>query len=221
MLKFIEKKITAAQNELIEQHYAEVSGIYTDMRGWRHDYHSHLQTIKGHIALSQMDELNQYLDKLEHDLDKVDRLLKTGNLTADAVLNSKLTLAGQCKIAVDAKAIVPKHPPVSEIDFCVILGNLLDNAIESCMKLPNESDKFLRLYIDVIKGQFYISVANSVGDNPKRQNGEYVTSKRKDRGFGLRRIDAAVRKYGGYVNRQHEPGVFVTEIMIPLSPMNP
>ena len=217
MLKFIEKKINAAQNELIERHYAEVSGIYADMRGWRHDYHSHLQTIKGHIALNQMDELNNYLDKLEHDLDKVDRLLKTGNLTADAVLNSKLTLAGQRKINVDAKAVAPKVLPISEIDFCVILGNLLDNAIESCAKIPDERKRFLRLYIDIIKGQFYISVSNSVGESPKKQGGEFITSKPKDKGFGIRRIDLTVRKYGGYLNRQYEPGVFATEIMIPMN----
>lgn len=45
---------------------------------------------------------------------------------------------------------------------------------------------------------------------------EYISKKRGNHGHGLKRINLVVEKYGGYINRQNEPGVFVTEIMLPL-----
>ena len=45
---------------------------------------------------------------------------------------------------------------------------------------------------------------------------EYITTKRGNHGHGLKRINLVVEKYEGYINRQNEPGVFVTEIMLPL-----
>ena len=59
----------------------------------------------------------------------MDQVLKTGNVMADAILNSKLSLAGARKIAVNAKARVPEHMAVSDVNLCSILGNLMDNAI--------------------------------------------------------------------------------------------
>ena len=66
---------------------------------------------------------------------------------ADAILNSKLSLAGARKIAVNAKARVPEHMAVSDVNLCSILGNLLDNAIESCMRIEEPEKRFLRVYI--------------------------------------------------------------------------
>ena len=64
-----------------------------------------------------------------------------------------------------------------------------------------------------MKGQLYISVTNSALGRPK--NGFLTTKIDADHGFGIRRIDQLVAKYGGYVNRQAEEGVFATEIALP------
>ena len=211
MFKFFNKRVNP--DEMLMRHYTEISAIYAEMRGWRHDYHSHLQTMKSLIALNQIEELSRYMDGLEHSLDRIDTMLKTGNTIADAVINSKLSLAALHGIKVDAAASVPEELPLSEIDFCVILGNLMDNAIESGAAIEDPENRFLRLYIDTIKRQFYISVVNSMAERGSifPQKGQT-----RRRGLGLRRIDAAVARNGGYVNRQQEPGVFATEVMIPL-----
>ena len=62
----------------------------------------------------------------------------------------------------------------------------------------------------------YISVINSTQERPRRRVSELVTSKLGEHGFGLRRIDKITEKYDGYVNRKNEPGVFATEVMLPL-----
>ena len=45
---------------------------------------------------------------------------------------------------------------------------------------------------------------------------DYISKKRGDHGHGLKRINLIVEKYEGYINRKNEPGVFVTEVMLPL-----
>lgn len=217
----VDRRISAYQNDLINKHCEEVENMYRQMRGWRHDYKHHIQTMKAHVAMGQFGELEEYLDELDLDLTAVETVIKSGNVRIDAVLNSKLALAKTRGIAVNAKAMVPEALAIGEVDLCVIIGNLLDNAIEACVKCEEEEKRFIRVYIDILKKQLYIYVSNSMTGAVRLQNGRYLSSKvtgnkRDNHGFGLMRTDRVVKKYGGYLNRQHEEGVFATEIMLPL-----
>ncbi|MDE7019201.1 MAG: ATP-binding protein [Lachnospiraceae bacterium] len=224
--KAIDKRIAAYQNDLVSKHCAEVQNIYKTMRGWRHDYHNHIQAMKV-LAMQvreagsdteALSELEAYLMKLNDDLTTVDTVVKTGNVMVDAILNSKLSLMKAKKIPVNIKATVPKECCISEVDLCVIIGNLLDNAMEACEKLPKETERFIRIYIGILKGQLYLSVANAVYGELRKSGRRYLSTKDSaSHGFGLLRIDRIANKYQGYVNRQNEERVFVTEVMLPLS----
>ncbi|MBN2878339.1 MAG: GHKL domain-containing protein [Clostridia bacterium] len=215
--KRIEQGAGLQFKQQVERHYDEVKNIYQTMRGWRHDYHNHIQTMKAHMALKQYSELDQYLGALDVDLEKVDTRIKTGNVMVDAILNSKVSLAESRKIKVNVKAQADKKINVSDVDLCVIIGNLIDNAIDACNEIENPEDRFIRIYIGRLKQQFYISVANSTAE--KKRNDTQIFVSRKGgamHGHGLRRVDTTVKKYDGYINRQNEPGVFATEILLPL-----
>jgi two-component system, LytTR family, sensor histidine kinase AgrC len=214
--KLVDNRIAAYQKDLITKHCDEVQNIYNQIRGWLHDYHNHIQTMKAHLTLGQLSELNQYLGKMDEDLTTVDTILKTGNVMVDAIINSKISLAKAKKISINAKGVVPEVLHISEIDLCVIMGNLLDNAAEACLKLPRESDRFIRVYIGVLKQHLYISVTNSAGGEVIKIGKSYLSTKGGSHGFGLLRVDKIAAKYGGYVNRQNEDGIFATEIMLPL-----
>lgn len=213
--KAIDRRIANYQNDLIIKHCEEVQNIYKTMRGWRHDYHNHIQTL---LALTDdPGRIRAYLLKLDDDLTAVDTVIKTGNVMVDAILNSKLSLLQSHSIKVTAKAVVPAKLTVSEIDLCTIIGNLLDNAMEACMKQEDESERFVRVYVGILKKQMYISVQNSVGGAIRKSGGTYFSTKDGgSHGFGLMRIDRIAEKYSGYVNRQNEEGVFATEVMLPL-----
>jgi sensor histidine kinase regulating citrate/malate metabolism len=213
----IEKRTAEFQRRLTETHIAEVENIYREMRGWRHDYRSHIQTMKSYIALGRWDKLDSYLDGLETDLNSVDKIIKSGNVTVDAILNSKLSLAKSRRITVDAKAVVPGGFAINEIDLCVLLGNLLDNAMEATLKLPDPADQFIRVYIDVKREQLYISVTNSTAKRPRKQGTRYITDKQGYHGLGLMRVDRIVHKWGGWLKRRDEDGVFSTEVMLPVN----
>lgn len=213
--KAIDRRIAAYQNDLISKHCDEVENIYRTMRGWRHDYHNHIQAM---LALTDNpEELRRYLWKLNDDLTTVDTVLKTGNVMVDAILNSKLSLIKSKHITVHAKATVPAKLEISEIDLCAILGNLLDNAMEACLRQNDSEERFIRVYIGILKKQLYICVTNSVGGAVKKSGKSYLSTKdAPNHGFGLMRIDRLAEKYRGYVNRQSEPGAFATEVMLPL-----
>jgi sensor histidine kinase regulating citrate/malate metabolism len=215
--KMIDRRIAEYQNGLITKHCDEVQNIYKTMRGWRHDYHNHIQAM---LALAESDDhssLRAYLLNLNDDLTAVDTVIKTGNVMIDAILNSKLSLIMSKNIAVNAKAVVPAKLKISEIDLCVIIGNLLDNAMEACLKQTEDTNRFVRVFIGVLKAQLYISVSNSAVGEIIKSGKTYVSTKNSEmHGFGLMRVDRIVDKYDGYVNRQNEDGVFATEVMLPL-----
>ncbi len=210
-----ERRLGEYQDKILRTQRDEVENIYRTMRGWRHDYHNHMQTIKAYLSMNRVEETLTYLDHLEEDLDSIDIAIRTGNVSVDAIVSSKISLADRKDIRVSCKAAVPKELKVSDVDLCVVIGNLLDNAIESCAKIPREK-RFLRLYIGIFKKQLYISVSNATEERKRRRMSEFISSKYGNHGHGLRRIDAIAEKYDGYVNRKNEPGVFATEVMLPL-----
>ncbi|MDV3428382.1 MAG: GHKL domain-containing protein [Bacillota bacterium] len=215
--RLIDKRIAIYQNDLLTKQYNEVENIYSKMRGWRHDYHNHIQTMKAYLELGRYDDMEQYLSDLDKDLTTIDTVLKTGNIMVDAILNTKLSLAINQGINIKAKATVPKNLKVSDIDLSVIIGNLMDNAMEAAVKLQNPEDRFIRVYIREMKGQLYISLTNSSGGKIKKGSLGYLSTKLgTNHGFGLKRVDRLVAKYNGFINRQSDEGVFATEIMLPL-----
>ncbi len=211
----IDRRIERFQSELIEKQVREIQNMYRQVRGWRHDYRNHIQNMKIQLSEGNYERLAEYLSELADDLDTVDTVIKTGNVMADAILNSKLTVAQKMNVRLNVKANVPEQLPMSDVELCSILGNMLDNAVEACGSLPEE-ERFMRVYIGRLKGQMYLSVQNSAG-KVRKEKGAYLSTKEGEHGYGLFRIDRIAKKYGGYVNRQNEEGIFATEIMIPMN----
>lgn len=213
--KSIDKRLELYQRELIETHYREVENMYRQVRGWRHDYRNHIQTMKAYAAAGDLGAITRYLDLLDEDLTTVDAVIKTGNPMTDAILNSKISLAQSKGIHVEADAHVPVKLQLSEIDLCCILGNLFDNAIEASEKLPLDG-RLIRVYMDMKNTQLYISFTNfTAGKKLKKEGRVFRTTKGEGHGFGLVRIDAIVERLDGYISRNSEDGAYTTEILLP------
>lgn len=210
-----QKKITAYQNALLEQHYVEVENMYRKMRTWRHDYHNHVQVLSVFLENGQTEKAREYLAQIHETLVQVDTVLKTGNTMVDAILNSKISLMHAKQIDIDATVGVPPSLSVRDIDLCVIIGNLMDNALEACEKLPAGS-RFVRVYISVKGSHLYMSFTNSAGKKQKKIGGIFLSTKGTLGGLGLARVDSLVKSYGGYVTRASEDGGYTTEVILPL-----
>ena len=130
----VDRHIAEFQSDLINKQTEEIQNIYRQMQAWRHDYRNHIQNMKNRLGGDQS-ELEQYLDELADDLVQADTSIRTGNVMADAVLNSKLSVAKQKGVRLNIEAHIPRGVAMTDVELCSILGNLLDNAIEACEKL--------------------------------------------------------------------------------------
>ncbi len=213
--KIIDKRIARYQSDLLATHYAEVENMYRQTRGWRHDYRNHIQVLKNYAQLGDLEAVKAYLDELAEDLNTVDMALKTGNKMTDVILNSKISLARSKEIQVRADAHVPVTLTTAQIDLCIILGNLFDNAIEACLKLPSK-ERMIRVYMEMKNTQLYISFTNTTAQKKqKKENGRFASTKGGGHGYGLVRIDTIIERYQGYIRRGSEDGAFTTEILLP------
>ncbi len=210
-----DKKIEAYQNELMKIHYEEVENMYEDMRGWRHDFKNHLQILKGISLEGNMEDVIKYLDQLDISLSQIEPKVKTGNKMTDAILNSKISLAKSNNIKIVADAHVPVALTIPSTDLSIIIGNLLDNAIEANLKIKEE-DRFIRIYMDMKNTQLYISITNGAEPVKKKKFGEiFLSTKGKNHGLGLIRIDDVIERNNGYINRNSEENAFTTEVLLP------
>lgn len=212
----IEINFHKLQQKELDDYATEVEAVYRQLRGIRHDYRNHLQVMEAFTETKQITELREYIRQLNNELNQVDTIIRTGNTMIDALVNTKLTRAQEAGVSLDATAIAPQELAIEAVDLAIIIGNLLNNAVEATTQQLSAKGTahFIRLYIAPMKSNLYISVTNTMIKNPQIR---FMSLKAVNRqGYGLKRIDQTVEKNKGHVNRQWEDGVFVTEITLPL-----
>ena len=215
LANMIDKRIAAYQNGLIRAYYAEVENMYRQMRGWRHDYKNHIQVMKSYAVSGDLGAICKYLDELDTDLSSIDTVVKTGNKMTDAIINSKISLSRSKNVSVIAEAQISIALTTPEIDLCIIVGNLFDNAIDASLALP-EDERMVRVYMEMKGSQLYMSFTNKTASKKQRKHsGRFSSSKGAGYGFGLVRIDNIIERHGGYISRNSEDGAFTTEILLP------
>lgn len=206
-------KLVEYQTEQSEKHLNEVRSIHKEMRGYKHDFHHHLQTLKGQLEAGEVDRALAYIEQLDNQLMNVDTLLKTGNISLDAILSAKIAQAKAENIAVTVKANVPDALTISDLELSIIIGNLLDNAIEACRTVTGE--RFIRIFISMKGTMLYFSMLNAAGAKKKKTGSLFATHKDGVHGFGLRRAEAILEEHGGWVKYNSEDGAFTSEFLVP------
>ena len=213
--KIIDKRIAVYQSELINIHYAEVENMYNQIRGWRHDYSNHIQTMKSYAVSDDFDSIVRYLDELDSDLRTVYTSIKTGNKMTDAILNSKISLAKSKDINIIADVNIAVELKTSQLDLCIIIGNLVNNAIEACLLLPVDQ-RVIRIFMEMKSTQLYMSITNTAPPGKMHKTGSrFATTKGVGHGFGLVRVDTIIERHSGFISRNSEDGAFTTEILLP------
>lgn len=206
-------RLVEYQTEQSEKHLNEVRSIHKEMRGYKHDFHHHLQMLKGQLEAGEIERAIAYIEQLDHRLMNVDTLLKTGNVSLDAILSAKIAQAKSEDIAVTVKTNVPDSLTVSDLELSIIIGNLLDNAIEACCTI--EGERFIRIFITMKRNMLYFSMLNTAGAKRKKTGSLFATHKDGVHGFGLRRAEAILEEHGGWVKYNSEDGAFTSEFLVP------
>lgn len=166
----------------------EASLRYEQTRSFRHDIKNHLLVLRQLLTEDKPNAAKEYLAKLEGMSDTLSFPIQTGNITVDALLGSKLAIAAGKGIHIDCLVHIPKQSGVSNMDWCIVLSNALDNAISANDGIY-EQDKMIRLS-GRQKGNIYLL---------NIENRCHAGTKLPTAGIGLSNIKAVLHKYNGKV----------------------
>ncbi|WP_312071897.1 GHKL domain-containing protein [Anaerotignum propionicum] len=197
-------RLQLREASLLENHLENIQASMKTLRQWKHDYHHHTQAMQMLLENQQYSELNTYLAQFNSDFTNLTSMVSTGNLTLDAILSSKILIAKSHGIAVEQAIFLPEKLSIPQTELCIVLGNLLDNAIEACNKPDLQQPPYINVTIKVHKDMLYFKVVNSA-------NGIYLfdkknlvsTKKQPEHGYGFHNINNIVENYGGFFN--YEP----------------
>jgi signal transduction histidine kinase len=181
---------------------------------FRHDWKNRLQILQQFAEHENVEQLRQYLSEIEEKNEAYQVFCNTGNLIIDSIINSKLQEAVEKNIAVSADITLPAAFDINADDMDVILGNLLDNAIEACERLEKAGSLQVRLNYE--SGCVLLHIKNSF-DAIIRRDGEKYRTRKEDshlHGIGLQSVKHTVDKYHGVMEITSSDGQFCVDIML-------
>ena len=167
----------------------------------RHDLKNHMLTIRSMIIDGRSKNAESYIDNiLEQTASRVVHF-HTGNRLLDTLLEEKLGDAEKNDIQLSVVLDFSKGSYIDDFDLCVIMGNALDNAIESCIRVQNKEDRYINITGGERANQLIVSIANSRSSELRMAGRHLLTTKAdaENHGFGLDNIRDAVEKYGGTI----------------------
>lgn len=184
-----------------------------NIRSLRHDMQNHLLQIYEYLQNEKYDEAKEYLGQMENKLEISKEHVRTGNIEIDGILNYKLGIIEDLGCVPEVEINVPEQKFMSNFDLTVLLGNLLDNAVEALRK---NQKKFLSIEIKYIKNILYISVYNSFnGVINKRGNRLLSLKEDKDsHGIGLSNVESIVNKYNGEMKIDSKDDIYKADIIL-------
>lgn len=204
--------------QLTKDHQHAIQDMYDDMRKQRHDMKQHLQAIEQLIVNQSSTAAKQYLDEYKAQKPMRESFL-TGNIAVDALLTAKLLACERHGIDFKVSQCPLNNLPISEIDFCTIVGNLLDNAIEGTLRIANTcKPRYIHLYFSRVYDMFIIRCENPANSLTIRKiNNRFLTSKDDApiHGFGIPNIISIAEHAEGFCAFDIEGTEFVATVTLP------
>ncbi len=212
-----ENLLYVQQLNLCNQQAQEREAAYQETQRVRHDLKNYLLDIRISLSEGKIEEARRKIDKIL-EMNKIykNEVSKTGNLILDSLINYRYAIACTKGISMNCRIEVPGELPFESADLSIILGNLLDNAMEAVLKLPTE-ERFIEITMTMLKGNLCLTIANPfLGEVKAGKDGRPATSKedQKNHGIGLLSVCHVVNKYNGELFIQHEDNLFQVEILL-------
>ncbi|MBE5959167.1 MAG: GHKL domain-containing protein [Lachnospiraceae bacterium] len=198
----------------IENKEEEIKQLHNSMRALKHDMKNHLLVIASYLQKEDVEAAKDYTSKIIDKLNMIHSYIETGNSLMNHILNEKLEIARKAKIQIKAEVENLSFERMASLDFSSLLGNLLDNGIEACMK---EKEKELIVQILARRDYEVIMVKNKIEKSVLDSNPKLISSKenKEEHGKGIPQIKSIIDKYGGMSDFYEEDGYFVACAFIP------
>ena len=180
-----------------KQKYDQLSNSYRQSRSFLHDIRKHFFTMQEYIQEGKTCELSDYMEHSFGELEHLYARFNTGNLVIDSFITNYAATAKQYNIRFDAILHLDKSRiPMEDYDLCVVLGNLLDNAMKACLLAPTP-DRYIQISIETTPNDlFLIQQENSMDEHLSQS----AFPDNLEHGFGLVNIERTLDRYHGIMN---------------------
>ena len=179
-----------------------------ETRRFRHDIKNHLMFLDAMMGEHKEREAQEYLGNLLQKVQKLSPEIVTGDEMLDCIFSFKTALMRQEQISFEMEGVLDGGLGWKPMDICCVFANALDNAIEACMRIPEEQPREIHVSLKKTEQFFYIEISNTVSSDEEGKkifsSGENFTSKknRNLHGFGILNMRRTVEKYGGILNME-------------------
>lgn len=193
---------------LLQQKIDETSRI-------RHDFRHTLIALKAYISNNDLSGMEDYINNYLCHLDSISPTSYCQNPVINTIVSYFADIARDHGISVSISIRLDDAFPFSDIDTCIILGNLLENALEACMR-QTEGEKYLHLDICMHhESTLAIIVENSYAGQVRKKEGVFLSSKAERRvGIGIASVRQVARKYNGICQFDYTSRTFKASILL-------
>ncbi|MDE7415395.1 MAG: GHKL domain-containing protein [Lachnospiraceae bacterium] len=223
-IKLKESALVARQLESYSNQLNVVMKSEEKVRGLRHDLKHHLSEILMLADRNRPREIADYVRNMQADLLSEGEHISSGNADIDSLVNLMLERAKKELGSVRCRVCVPQELDISAFDWNIILGNLMDNAIDAAKR---SEDKLLQLKVHYRKGMLFIDIKNSYNGELLKAEDRYLSTKDYDRtdesqvhGLGIRNVRRIVEKYNGSMEISDVDAIFEVRILMYVSIKN-
>lgn len=204
------------ENQLLsmqQQRYESLKTAIEEARQARHDMRHQLNHISALAEAGELEDLKSYLAKTVSRIPNLDMCF-CENRTADSVVGYYCALAKREDIPFRTKLDLPESLPIDEVDMCLVLSNLLENALEASLRTaPARRQIEITAYVHA-KRLLLIEVVNAFDGKVNEKNGVFLSSKRKESGIGIQAVNHIAEKNGGTSTFTHQNGAFSAKVML-------
>lgn len=193
--------------------YQQLSTAYRDTRKLIHDTKKHFFYIKNCVDEEKYDIIPSYLKESIADLENTYISVNSGNLVIDSFVSNYLSIANQEGISFHTDIqITPSSIRISDYDFSIVLGNLLDNALAACRKVTLPRPRIMQVEIKTTSKELIVHIVNSIEE---RKFEKKAGMERLNHGYGTINIDKITLSYYGVYSHYIEKGMYHAIVSIP------
>lgn len=204
------------ENQLLsmqQQRYESLKAAIEEARQARHDMRHQLNQISALAEAGDLDNLKAYLAKTVSRIPDLDMNF-CENRAADSVVGHYCALAKREGVPFCAKLDLPQVLPVDEMDLCLVLSNLLENAFEASLRTAPARRKIeITAYVHAER-LLLVEVENAFDGAVHEKSGVFRSSKRRENGIGIQSVRHIAEKTGGASTFTYQNGIFSAKVML-------
>ena len=181
---------------------------------YQHDMRHHLNMIGGLLAAGQPQQAQDYIQKVQSDVESIATRRFCENETVNLLCSSFAQRAERAGVQLQVDARVPQELSVSDTELCSLLSNALENALRVAGGLEPPARRVVGLYCGIRLGKLLIEVRNPYDTPPVLRDGIPVSDE-AGHGYGCRSMRAIAQRRGGLCQFLAEDGTFLLRVMLP------